>query len=162
MITAIGLVFKAIFSFFAKVFAWLIDHPKILIAIVLAIVCFVGYMKVSHEFALKDKEIATLQAEKKQWLLAEVIYKSNERVQLQINKDNQAVLQTIDITKDFAKKSAVDAKKQNDKTVKQIETLISSIKATPPKDDAPIAPVLKNTIKEIDSNRQERNKLWAK
>jgi hypothetical protein len=157
---AIGGIFKKIMSVIAEFFIFLFKNPKILLALLVAIAILFSYYKVTKHIRSLDNQIVKLEEEKAIWKQAEAIYESNQKQMTQINRENQQVLDALQVSKIYWGKNVVDLKKANEEAEKKLGQIIDNIKNAPPEKDGAVAPVLKSTVKEIDESRKERNKLW--
>lgn len=153
-------IFGAIFSVIATVIEFLLDNPRILLLVVIIIASFSTFFYVEHKIHSLDDQIAELNKEKIIWVQSNAIYESNQKLMVEVNTDNQAIIESLKTTKGFLGQQTADLKKANADVTKQISDLQAQIKNAPPSDDGSVSPVLKATIDKIEQLREQRNKLW--
>lgn len=157
---AVGAIAKKIVQGIVDVSVFLFTHPKFLIAVASILVGLGIYISVAHHINNLEEEINQLELQRQVWVKTKAVYESNTRLMTQIFNENQAVLRTLEVSNVLANKAKADLQRANAASKQKISKLEEYIKSSPPTDDGPVAPVLKNTIKEIDKGRLDRNNVW--
>ena len=161
IISAIGSVLGAILTGIINVVVFLITHPKFLLTVAIVLSLLFGYVFVEHRFHIYKDEIVKYQKQEIIWNQSRVIYESNTRMYEQITKENQDIFDKMKKLKAQALQSQINIANANAAALKAQNDLNNYIATSPKADDGPVAPVLKNTITQIDKLRQERNSLWG-
>ena len=159
---ALASIAKSIITGIVDVCVFLFTHPLFLGAVIVAIVGLFLYIKNEHHIHVLEQEIVSYQQQKVFWDQSTAIYKSNTRLLEQVNKENQETLKILSTTTALANKAKADLERANSAAKSKITILENQIRNSSAKDNGPIAPVLKNTIEEIDAIRADRNTLWRK
>lgn len=157
---AIGAIGKKIVQGVVDVTVFLFTHPKFLIAVVSLVVGLGIYISVAHHINNLEEEINQLELQRQVWIKTKAVYESNTRLMIKVFNENQAVLKSLEVTNALANKAKADLEKANAASKQKINKLEEYIRSAPASDDGAVAPVLKNTIREIDKGRLERNNVW--
>jgi hypothetical protein len=157
---AIGAIAKKIVQGIVDVSVFLFTHPKVLITVAVLFVGLGVYVYVAHHINNLEEEINQLERQRQVWVKTKAVYESNTRLMLQVFTENQAVLRSLEVTSALANKAKSDLEKANAASKQKINKLEEYIRSAPASDDGVVAPVLKNTIREIDKGRLDRNNVW--
>ncbi len=160
ILDAISGIAKKIISGIVDIFVFLFTHPAILLTIIIAIIAGYLYIKNAHHIYVLEQEIIQYEKEKIFWIQSKAIYESNIRLLTEVEKENRETLNKLQIINLEALKAKNRLNQANINARNKINNLEKYIKEAPPSDNGSVSPVLKNTVREIDKLRAERNSLW--
>jgi hypothetical protein len=154
-----GLLFlKSIFGFvtswFSSAWKFITTYPKQALIILCLVCAAYGGWKVKSSFDELKKENVALVAK------ADLAEKRSEQLKLdvatavKVNKENQEVIATLSVRAMESTQMVEDLKKKQAVVKTRIEYIRENIAESKPEDDAPIAKVLKDTIKAIQEDRK--------
>lgn len=143
----ISTAFKSFMSFITT-------YPKISITILVFIIGGLVGFKIKNSFdELKSQ---------KNKLVEKIVYLEKQKIQLASDRDivisanlkNQEVISKISVAFDKAKTQVNELEKKQYTSKIQIVNILDTIHKSLPEENGPIAPVLKNTINQIQNNRE--------
>jgi FtsZ-binding cell division protein ZapB len=160
MMSIILLFLKGIWTSFIKkaleLFNYLISHPKVLAALVLVAVLGYGYLEISH---LKTKvtklegDVATVTQQRDRFKAEAETLQSNLDTCKTVNADNQTIIEGLSAGKALTQQQLDALRAKNKQTTAELETLRGQLAS---KQDGPLAPVLADTIADVQANRAKR------
>jgi hypothetical protein len=143
------LLLGRVWKMFISACAWLMEHPKVFAAIVLALVLAFGYWKIQglkHEISQMKEQVIELQDANKK-LSTELDTCAS------VNANNQVVFEDMKAHATLTEQELSAMRTKNAATVVELGKLKASLAG---KEDGPVAPVLKAAIDGIEQSRKER------
>lgn len=129
-------------------------YPKYLFAITVISACLFSTYYVHHKFdnltqehILAVTQISRLENEKAQ-------LKEDLNISILINRENQKVLDLLAISKRESDSAAAKLVLQLSQNKSKYEVMSSAVRNSSLQDDAPLAPVLANALKNLQENRE--------
>lgn len=141
-------------SGFKAFMTFITTYPKLAIGILVLALSLYGGFKVKHAFEeLQTENIALVQ--KAEYLEKEKVQlKADRDLAISVNKANQEVIEKISVAAEDSKQQVVELQQKQSKTKIQIVKILDTIHSSTPEENGPVAPVLKNAIQAIQSNRE--------
>ena len=148
-------IFGAVGSSLKAAFSFLLKHPKEALVILACVAALIGGMEIKKQRDEYVAEIAQLSTKLNTANQQVTQLKIDVQTAVGVNQQNQVTIKSLSDAVVDSKNQVIDMKKVQQQNQTKIVTIREQIAESKPQDDGPVAKVLKDTINEIQKDREQ-------